>query len=200
MDWSSWFKHRSTGNREESDDKTDSPVLAPVSPDFIGEGVLSSHAERITPLAGDRITGFADVMALRQVRFSDYSFGTSTQSTFSRKTLWQSGPGAYIWMVSSVVMWCVITVLAVWHHFHFVPQREERTRWVPRFGDFPLKLVVLGLGDVDLSRLDCTIEKMVRMWTGNINTPNLLRDGNYFTDAVVTAQMSGSISVNVSLY
>lgn len=44
-------------------------MLAPVTPDFIGEGVLSSHAERVTLPPGDLKTGLSHVLALKQVRF-----------------------------------------------------------------------------------------------------------------------------------
>lgn len=55
--------------------KADSLVLAPVAPDFIGEGVLSSHAEGITLLIGHFIMGLIQVKALKQGQvFLDYSF------------------------------------------------------------------------------------------------------------------------------
>lgn len=50
--------------------RRDSPALAPVTPDFIGEGVLSSDAEGVVLLAGDFITGLVNVNALEKVRGS----------------------------------------------------------------------------------------------------------------------------------
>lgn len=55
-------------------------MLAPVAPDFIGEGVLSSHAELVALLAGHFVMGLANVHALRQVETSCYSSGTSKQT------------------------------------------------------------------------------------------------------------------------
>lgn len=62
-------------------------MLAPVAPDFISEGVLSSHAEGITLLVGDFVTRLVQVQALRQGQGLGYCFRTSCKRSFHLSAL-----------------------------------------------------------------------------------------------------------------